>query len=97
MRQHASAQHAQQRGAQTQAANEIAVEGSIYGIARSIGDDQSRHLSAAATLSYWFNDSFSVGAGFRYIDGKIEYEGSLLNEEVQLRYSGPFVKASVGF
>ena len=75
----------------------LAIEGSIDGLAGSLGDYEGHYVAADATLKYWFNTSFAVGVGYRYVDSNLEHHGDLLSEGIQLGYSGPEVKASVGF
>lgn len=77
--------------------DQLAIEGSIDGLGGSVGDYEGHYLVADAMLKYWFNSTFAVGLGYRYVDSKIEHHGDLLSETVQLGYSGPEVKASVGF
>jgi len=38
-----------------------------------------------------------LAVGYRYVDGKLEHDGDIMNKAVKLQYSGPVVKASVGF
>lgn len=48
-------------------------------------------------LTYWFTDNFRIGAGYRYVDDKIEHDGSVPNEEIGFSSSGPVVTDSVSF
>jgi hypothetical protein len=77
--------------------NQWSVEGSIDGLAGSLGDYSGHYLAAGATLNYWYTDRFAMGIGFRYVDGKLEHDGSLLTESVDLQSCGLVAKAAVGF
>ena len=77
--------------------NRWTVDGSIDGLAGHLGDYSGHYLAASANLTYWINDNFSVGVGYRYVDGKLEHEGSVMRKAVEIQYSGPVLKASVGF
>jgi hypothetical protein len=77
--------------------NRWTVEGSVDGLAGSLGDYSGHYLAATANLTYWLNDVFAIGVGYRYVDGKLEHEGGLVTKAVEIKYSGPVVKASVGF
>lgn len=73
------------------------VEGSVDGLAGSLGSYSGHYLAATANLTYWITDMFALGFGYRYVDGKLEHEGDAMTTAVEFRYSGPVVKASVGF
>ncbi len=73
------------------------VEGSIDGLAGSLGDYSGHYLAAAATLNYWLSDQFAVGVGVRYVDGKLEHEGRAVSESIDLQSLGLVTKASMGF
>ncbi len=75
----------------------LAIEGSVDGIGGTVGDYKGHYVAADVMLKYWFNNSFAVGVGYHYVDNKLEHRGDLLSETVQTGYSGPEVKASVGF
>jgi hypothetical protein len=77
--------------------NRWAIDGSIDGLAGHLGDYSGHYLAAATNLTYWVDDTFAVGVGYRYVDGKLEHEGSSMTKAVEIEYSGPVVKGSVGF
>lgn len=77
--------------------NRWSVDGSIDGLAGSLGSYSGHYLAATANLSYWIHDAFSVGVGYRYVNGKLEHEGSSITSAVDIEYSGPVLKGSVGF
>ena len=77
--------------------NRWTVDGSIDGLAGHLGAYSGHYLAASANLTYWINDTFAVAVGYRYVDGKLEHEGSVMRKAVEIQYSGPVVKASVGF
>ena len=55
------------------------------------------YLAGTANLTYWINDTFALAVGYRYVDGKLEHDGDVMNKAVKIQYSGPVVKASIGF
>jgi hypothetical protein len=73
------------------------VEGSVDGLAGSLGSYSGHYLAATANLTCWITDMFALGVGYRYVDGKLEHEGDAMTSAVEFRYSGPVVKASLGF
>ena len=77
--------------------NRLAIDGSIDGLAGSLGNYSGHYLAAAANLTYWVDDTFAIGVGYRYVDGKLEHEGNSITKAVEIEYSGPVVKGSVGF
>ncbi len=77
--------------------NQWTIDGSIDGLAFNVGDYSGHYLAATATFTYWLSDIFAVGLGYRYIDSKLEHEGDVFDDVIEFRYSGPVVKASVGF
>jgi hypothetical protein len=77
--------------------NRWAIDGSVDGLAGSVGDYSGHYLAAAANLTYWVDDRFAVGVGYRYVDAKLEHDGSAMTKAVEIEYSGLVAKASVGF
>lgn len=77
--------------------NRWTLDGSVDGLAGSIGDYSGYYLAATANLTYWINDMFALGIGYRYVDGKLEHDGNVMTKAVEIKYSGPVVKASIGF
>jgi hypothetical protein len=77
--------------------NRWTIDGSVDGLVGSLGNYSGHYLVATANLTYWIDDTFAVGVGYRYVDGKLEHEGSLMTKAVEIEYSGPVVKGSVGF
>lgn len=77
--------------------NHLALEGSVDGLAMSYGDYEGHYLAASVMLTYWINDTFGVGAGYRYIDAELEHQGDAMKESIELNYQGPIAKATVGF
>ena len=77
--------------------NHFAIEASVDGLAGSLGDYKGHYVAADVFLKYWINNTFAVGLGYRYLDSKLEHQGDLLSETIELGYSGPVVKASIGF
>lgn len=77
--------------------NRWTIDGSVDGLAGSLGNYSGHYLVATANLTYWIDDAFAIGVGYRYVDGKLEHEGSSITKAVEIEYSGPVVKGSVGF
>lgn len=75
----------------------LALEGAVDGVAFDIWGYSGHFVSASGALSYWISDNVSVGAGYRYLDAKVNYDGSSVEQALDFRSTGPFVKASVGF
>ena len=77
--------------------NQWTIDGSIDGLAGELGAYSGHYLAASANLTYWINDTFALAVGYRYVDGKLEHDGDVMNKAVKIQYSGPVVKASIGF
>lgn len=77
--------------------NRWTIDGSVDGLAGSLGDYSGHYLVATANLTYWIDDMFAIGVGYRYVDGELEHEGSSITKAVAIEYSGPVVKGSIGF
>jgi hypothetical protein len=77
--------------------NQWTIDGSFDGMAFSYEGYKGYYIAATANLTYWFTDMFAVAAGYRYIDADLQHDGSNWDEEIQVRTSGPVVKATVGF
>ena len=77
--------------------NNLALEGSLDGLALKYSDYEGHYLAASVMLTYWINDTFAIGAGYRYVDAKLERQGDVVKETIDIVYQGPIAKASVGF
>jgi hypothetical protein len=77
--------------------NRWTIDGAVDGLAGGLGNYSGHYLAATANLTYWLNDTFAVGLGYRYIDSKLEHDGNSMTKAVDLEYSGPVAKGSVGF
>ena len=77
--------------------NQWTIDGSIDGLAGELGAYSGHYLAGTANLTYWINDTFALAVGYRYVDGKLEHDGDIMNKAVKIQYSGPVVKASIGF
>lgn len=77
--------------------NQWTIDGSVDGMAFSYDGYKGSYIAATANLTYWFTDSIAVAAGYRYTDSNLKHDGSNWDEEIEVRNSGPVVKASVGF
>ncbi|MEZ5900124.1 MAG: hypothetical protein R3D51_11610 [Hyphomicrobiaceae bacterium] len=77
--------------------NRVSLEGSVDGLVGSLGSYSGHYVAAMASLNYWIDDTFAVGLGYRYVNGKLEHEGNVLTKGVDIEYSGPVVQGSVGF
>lgn len=77
--------------------NQWTIEGSFDGIAFSYEGYKGYYIVATANVTYWFTDMFALAAGYRFIDADLQHDGSNWDEEIEVRTSGPVVKATVGF
>jgi hypothetical protein len=77
--------------------NQWTIDGSIDGLAGELGAYSGHYFTGSANLTYWINDTFALSVGYRYVDGKLEHDGNIMDKAVKIQYSGPVVKASVGF
>jgi hypothetical protein len=77
--------------------NRWTIDGSIDGLAGELGAYSGHYLAGSANLTYWINDTFALAVGYRYVDGRLEHDGNIMDKAVKIQYSGPVVKASVGF
>lgn len=75
----------------------LALEGSVDAVGGRIGDMSGHYVAVAGAISYWLTDKVAIGAGYRFVDAKVERNGRSIDEGVDVRSSGPFVKATVGF
>jgi hypothetical protein len=77
--------------------NQWTIDGSFDGMAFSYEGYEGYYVAATANVTYWFTDMFALAAGYRFIDADLQHDGSNWDEEIQVRTSGPVVKATVGF
>jgi hypothetical protein len=77
--------------------NQWTIDGSFDGMAFSYEGYEGYYIAATANVTYWFTDMFALAAGYRFIDADLQHDGSNWDEEIQVRTSGPVVKATVGF
>ncbi|MBL8882397.1 MAG: hypothetical protein JNL45_05010 [Hyphomicrobium sp.] len=75
----------------------LAFEGSIDGIAGSLGSNSGHYVQMSAGLKYWLTDSFALGAGYSYLSNKIEHDGSTIDSGLEVRSHTGYLKASLGF
>ena len=77
--------------------NQWTVDGSFDGMAFRYEGYEGYYIAATANVTYWFTDMFAVAAGYRFINADLQHDGSNWDEEIEVRTSGPVVKATVGF
>ena len=77
--------------------NQWTIDGSFDGMAFSYEGYEGYYIAATANVTYWFTDMFALAAGYRFIDADLQHDGSNWDEEIEVRTSGPVVKATVAF
>lgn len=75
----------------------LAFEGSIDGIAGTLGSYSGHYLQLSGGLKYWLTDSFALGVGYSFLDAKSEHDGNALDTGVDMRAHTGYLKASLGF
>jgi hypothetical protein len=67
------------------------------GFSMSYGDWDGRLLFVNAFLEYWPWQHVGFGAGYRYVDAKVDYEPGHKKEEYEFRLPGPIAYIAIGF
>ena len=77
--------------------DDLAFEGAVDGIAGSVGIYRGHNLQLNAGLKYWFNNTFAIAGGYRYLDARTERDGDALDSRVDVRAQGAYLNAMIGF
>jgi hypothetical protein len=67
------------------------------GFSMSYGDWDGRLLFVNAFLEYWPWQHVGFGAGYRYVDAKVDYEPGHKKEEYEFTLPGPIAYIAIGF
>lgn len=62
-----------------------------------VGDYDGSILNAQAGIGYRINDTFEVGAGWRYVDYSLDVEKEAYTAKVDYDFSGPSIYLRAGF
>lgn len=63
----------------------------------SVGDYNGRLLNAQASATYRFTDNIGVGAGYRFVNYKLQVEKPNWAGEVRYKFNGPNIFLQIGF